>query len=311
MGTLYLWVFGSFVAGLVLAAAWWAVWGRRDALPRGAVSSVTAVAGLLVLLGVLVTRLMGAPMLLPFDLSGPVVDWYRDYRFAALLLLGIVGSALLVLPVRRRGGGGAADLTRRSPLTFARPRWFVAPGIVLSCVLALTIVAGAASEPDETTGRSTMYVVDLGGERSMGTSIYGWFYSVPALVCIVVLVAVTLAGMALVARPALRDDRELDVHVRSIRTRTIVVAATGTLVLHLSQILGSLAGTASARSGFATSEGHVWFWTSFSALEPALTAASVLCAASGVALWGTVALSGITARRHVPAAPGALVGSSR
>lgn len=59
-----------------------------------------------------------------------------------------------------------------------------------------------------------------------------------------------------------------------------------------------LAGTASIREMFATSEGPVRFWTSFSALEPALNVASMASAAFGVALWASVALTGMPGRRH-------------
>ena len=136
----------------------------------------------------------------------------------------------------------------------------------------------------------------------MGTNIYGWFYSVPAMICVGILLAVALVAMSLVARPAPAEDREQDVRVRAIRTRNIVVAVTGALLLHLGDIFNSLAGTASIRSTFTTSEGPVSFWTTFSALQPAFVAASMLCAALGIALWAAVALSAVPSRRRVPVA---------
>lgn len=298
MAWVYLWVFGSVVAGIVFAVVWRLIWGRGSVLPVGSVGGFTLAAGLLALLGEIVTRVLGSPFLLPFEVPAPVRVWHLDTRFVVPVLLGILGVALLALPARARGGRGAAELTRRSLVSFARARWFVAPSVALALILLLTILAGAASEPDPTTGRYTAYTVDLGRGTSMGTTIYGWFFSVPALISVGVLLVVTVAGMSLVARPALAEDRELDIRVRTIRTRNLVSAATGALLLHLGAIFGSLAGTASIRSTISTSEGPVKFWTTFSALQPALATASVLCAAVGIALWAAVALSAVPSRRR-------------
>lgn len=300
MTQLYLWVFGSFVAGLVLAVSWWVGVGRKRALPPGAVSCWTLAAGLFVLLGALALRVVDAGPILGVDLPAGLSSWYWDYRFAVLPAVGLVGSTFLLLPVRARGGRGTADLARRSFVSFVHARWFLAPAVVLSVIVLLTVVAGAASQPDDETGRSTRYVVELGTDHSMATIIYGWFFSVPALTVVALLLVVTVLGMSLVARPALADDREQDISVRTARTRTMIVASTGTLLLHLGQVLASLAGTASMRGEFATSVGRVRSWTTFSALEPALLAASLVSAALGIALWGVVALSGVPSRRRVP-----------
>ncbi|TDW29207.1 hypothetical protein [Cryobacterium psychrophilum] len=300
MTWLYLLVFGSLVAGIILALAWWLIWGRRAGLPFGPASGFTITAGLLALVGDIVRRLLDASILLPFDVPRFLSDWYWDYRFTVPLLVGILSVVFLAFPVHARGGRGTAELTRRSPISFARARWFLAPGVLLALILLITVVAGAASEPDSVTGRYTMYSVDLGGERGMGTGIYGWFFSIPAMILTGILIVISIVGLSLIARPALAEDQERDIRVRTIRTRNIVVAGTGALLLHLGLIFSSLAGTASIRAWFTTSEGPVAFWTTFSALQPVFTAASMLCAALGIALWATIALSAIPSRRRVP-----------
>lgn len=300
MAWLYLLIFGPLVAGVILALVWWLIWGRKTALPVGPARGFTLAAGLLGLLGEIAMTLLGTPFLLPFAVSRYLSAWYADYRFAIPLLLGILVLVLLAFPVHARGGQGAAELTRRSFVSFVRGRWFVAPGVLLALILLITIVAGAASQPDPMSGRYTMYFVDLGGERGMGTSIYGWFNSVPAMIITGVLIVITIIGLSLIARPALAEDREQDVHVRTIRSRNIVAAGSGALLLHLALIFSSLAGTASIRSIFSTSEGPVRFWTTFSALEPAFNIASILCAVLGVAFWACIALSAIPLRRGVP-----------
>lgn len=303
MPMVYLWVFGTLAAGIVLAVVWQLVRGRHAAFPLGPVAGFTLAAGLLALVGEVATRLMDvSSFLLPFELPPSIGLWYRDYHFTVSLLLGILGVALLAFPVRAHRGRGTAELARRSLMSFARARWFIVPGIVLALTLTLTLLAGAASQPDMATGRYTAYTVDVGRGVSMGTNIYGWFYSVPAMISLGVLLAVALVGMSLVARPALAEDRDEDVRVRTLRTRNIVVASTGVLLLHLGDIFSSLAGAASMRSTISTSEGPVSFWTTFSALQPALVVASLLCAALGVAAWTVVALSAVPSRRRVPVA---------
>lgn len=74
-------------------------------------------------------------------------------------------------------------------------------------ILLLTIVAGRASQPEESTGRYTMYFLDLGAGNSVGTGIYGWFYSIPSLILTGILILSTVVSLFLIARPALAEDR--------------------------------------------------------------------------------------------------------
>ena len=300
MTWLYLSVFGSMVGGLLVAVAGWLIWGRKITLPTGSIRWFTIAAGILALLAEIATRFVGVSILLPFQMPRGLSDWYFDYRFVVPVAFGILVVALLSFPVQARGARGAAELTRRSFVSFVRPRWFIAPGVLLALVLLITIVAGAASQPGPESGNYTMYFVDLGGERGMGTSVYGWFYSLPAMILTGILIVVTIVALSLIARPALAEDSVHDVCVRTVRSRNIIAAGTGALMLHLGLIFGSLAATASVRSTFSTSEGSVTFWTTFSALQPSFDAASMLCAALGVALWATVVLSALASRHRVP-----------
>jgi hypothetical protein len=303
MGWYYFVVLGPVLLGIVLSLVWWLVRGRRTRLPDGGVTAFSLAAGLLLALGAIVPRLMGTS-LLPLDLPMELWLWYMDYRFAIPLVLGILGVALLAFPLRARKGRGIAELTPRTPLSYGRGRWLVAPAIVLAVTLILTFAAGAASQPDPQTGHYTMYFVDLGGERGMGTNIYGWYNSIPCLILIAVMTVFTTFTLFLVARPPLDHDQEQDVQLRIIRTRNVFAVGTGALLLHLGLILGSLAGTASLRGGFSTAEGTMSSWTEFAALEPALRIAGEAAAGLGIACWLTVALSAIPSRRKTPVAAG-------
>ncbi|HEV7950120.1 MAG TPA: hypothetical protein VGP24_10160, partial [Glaciihabitans sp.] len=240
------------------------------------------------------------PFALQFERPSWFADWYQDFRYTGPLVLGIIGMVLLAFPIRARSGRGSAELTRRTPLSFAKGLWIATPVVVVALILVVTVTAGAASRPDPESGHYTMYFVDLGGERGMGTNIYGWFNSIPCLILIGVMISIAIINLFLIARPALDQDHFRDAAVRTVRTRNVLMVGTGALLMHLGLIFGSLAGTASIRSSFATSEGPVAFWTTFAALGPWLSAASSVSAALGFALWTTVALSAIPSKRLAP-----------
>ena len=290
-------IWSPVLAGLIVALAWWLLRGRRTGLPDGSNRVMPVVAGLILLLGLAAEQLVGMPLFLPFDVPTGVMTWYMDYRFTLPLLLGILGLALLAFPVHPRAGRGAAELSPRTPTSFGRRWWFAAPIVLVAFIVMMTVIAGTASSPDPTTGRYTMYFVDIGGQHGMGSSIYGWFYSVPCLVLLAILLAVAYLDLFLISRPALDHDHLRDVLVRTVRTRNVLAIVSGALLVHLGSILASLAGTASMRSKFTGAGGTVTSWTTFAALEPVFFGASLVALALGVALWATVLLSAIPARQ--------------
>ncbi|PVE19852.1 hypothetical protein DDA93_00295 [Arthrobacter sp. Bz4] len=298
MAWLHFVVWGPVYMGIGLALAWWGIRGRKNGLPGGRLSVVTFATGLLLLIVGIGLRLISGPFSLRLDIPTEFWEWYRDYRFIVPLLLGILAMSVLALPVRARTGRGTANLAPRTPLSFTNKWWLITPGLVLSLIVTLTIAAGMASEPDARTGRYTMYFVDTGGGRSMGTGIYGWFSSLPSLILLGIMMVVAAIALFLIARPALNDDQEQDAHTRIIRTSNVLMVGTGALLWHLGLIFGSLAATASLRGNFSTSQGNVRSWTTFAALEPTLNIASIVAPALGFALWGAVTLSAIPSRRR-------------
>lgn len=291
-------VMSPVVVGLVLALGWWALRGRSTGLPGGRYGPISGMVGLLLVLGVVAERLVGAPLILPFNVPSVVSEWYMDYRFTLPLLLGILGLVLLAFPVRPRAGRGAADLSPRTPTSFGRRWWFVVPAVLIALILLVTVIAGAASSPDPTTGRYFVYNVDTGGQFTMGTSIYGWFYSIPCLILLAIMLTAAYLDLFLISRPAMDHDHGWDVHVRTVRTRNVLAITTGALLAHLGYILESLAGTASMRGQFTAAGGTVTSWTTFAALEPVLRVGGGIFLALGVAIWATVLLSAIPVRQQ-------------
>ncbi|MEI3868101.1 hypothetical protein V6S02_13545 [Microbacterium sp. CCNWLW134] len=303
MGVLVVAVFGSLIVGVLGAVGWFALRGRRQALAGGTVRGVTLGVGAVGFASYLSTVLLGASFLFPVSLAVPfqLFDLSAQYRFLIPLIVGIALVAALAFPWPSRRSAGVAELSRRGVFRFSRGRWFIAPLVVLGFILLLTIPAGLASRPDEATGFYTAYVIELGGENSVGTGIYGWFYSVPALVALAVLAVVTLGVLAAIARPRLGLNPAGESRTRQLRSRNVFVAATAALSLHLATVLQSLAGTASLRGSFSSSIGTFSVWTPFAALEIVLTVGSYVAAALGAGLWAAVALSAVPARRTTPA----------
>jgi hypothetical protein len=288
-------VFGASLIGVALGVGWWAFRRPRRIL-AGSVAATTGIAGVLAVGVDLATRVVGAgPVMLMLPPPPATAVWLFDYRYTLPLVAGCLGLALLAFPIRRREGSGSADLAPRSPATFAKAWWFVPPGTVLGIVLTVTIAAGSASEPDPVTGKYDMYTVDAGA-MSVGTTIYGWHFSIPALVALAVLLLLALLDLILIARPPLLPDRAADTAIRSLRTRNVLVAVTGSLLLHLGMVCASLSATASVRGGMATPGGEMFLWSPMAALEPIFTAAITVATALGIALWTTLALPAVPAR---------------
>ncbi|MBM7846908.1 hypothetical protein [Arthrobacter roseus] len=167
---------------------------------------------------------------------------------------------------------------------------------IVGVIVIVTVLAGMASEPDD-EGLWRSITVDF-GTTTIGTGIYGWYYSVPALALLAVLLAATVLALWLIARPALGVDHANDVLTRRWRTRNIVAVASGALLLHLSAVFNSVAGSASFHATVPVeADVLATFGPSFAALEPILTVGSFAAASVGYALWVGVLLSTTGARR--------------
>lgn len=295
---LYWFLFGDVTAGLIVGAAWWIAWGRRRGFTSKGLASSAAIAGLVGVLGELCVRLLGGSWGLLFGpgVPGEVSLWILEYRYVYPLVLGLVALLALALPLRTRATPGSADLTRRSLLTYARPWWLIAAGVLLVLVLALTVGAGALSEPDE-LGRYTAYTIN-GGVAMASTAIYGWYYSVPAMVLIAVVIVMAAVDLWLISRPPLGADPEGDRADRRLRSRNVVTVLAGALFVHLSVVLNSLHGTSSISLMGTTTQGPAVFWSTFSALGPTLAVGAFITMATGIALWTIVATSGLRVRNR-------------
>lgn len=264
-------------------------WRRRAPAPRAVRRWVFASASLGILVMVAVAVVSVGPF---FGLRGSIADVGVSARFVVPLVAGLLAVPLALLPSARRQDEASAVLARRTLLTFAPRGGLVTFGAVVAVVLALTLAAGMASRPDA-EGRWREYWVDV-GVMSMGTEIYGWYYSVPALVLLAALLVLVAVALAVIARPPLAADVAADTATRRWRARHVLTLATGAVLLHLSRILSSLSGTASMEGGTSTTDGWMIAYGRFAGLEGPLLAASQMAGAVGWACWFLVLLTALT-----------------
>jgi len=275
------------LVGGLLAVGVWAVRRRGEVRLSGRLGAFAIVGGLLpVLVNSGESLLLVAPD--PFDETA----WLgiRQAQYATPVVAGIVAVAVLAIPGRRRPPGSAAEIARRTAFTFVstgRLAGLIAATLV---TIAVTVAAGAASAPDS-AGRYTSFSLRLGSVTA-GTTIYGWFFSLPSLAALAILLAATILALARIARPPLGEAREHEAAIRRIRSRNVVAAATAAIAFHLSSVFDSLAGTSMLAGTVPSREaGTITVRTTFAALTPVLSVGWIVLACLAVALCAGVALA--------------------
>ncbi len=279
-------VWGPVVMAAVLAVLIRLTVLRRAPRLSAAHATLTVAAGALPALAIV------APRYTAFQ--GPIMD--LTTRAVLPLALGVISVLFLIVPLPTRRRPRTAQLTRRTIRGFLRPVWPIALLSLTATVAAVSVSAGLASRPDD-LGHYTLYWIRIGTEgMEAGAGIYGWHYSLPSLVTLVVLLAVTFCAWLLIPRPAWRDDIEQDAAERRLRAANIGRVSCAAVLAHLAVVLQSLRGTATLVGSTQTEElGLVTAGTSFAAIGPALHWASAIAFTLGLALWLVVAICPVPA----------------
>lgn len=291
MWSILLMLFAPCVAGLVAAILIRVLWLRDVPRLSRAVTVVTVLAGALPVLALLLMRAYA--WLTPVAL---VRDGYERERLSAMLplLSGVVAVLLLSLPAPRRARPMSADLAPRSVRTFLQGRWVAGVVVGSALTVGLTVAMGIPSRRDE-SGRFTQRWVDIGtaGVRS-GFGTYGWYYSVPALIALALLLAVAALAWWSIPRPAWDAWPEQDAARRRLRAENIGRVVLGAVIVHLGFVLRHLAGEATTFSQIGTQQaGTVTIPSPLAAMEPVFAWASLLAEALGLALWLIAAFTAI------------------
>lgn len=220
-------------------------------------------------------------------------------RAALPIALGIGAIALLLIRPSTPRPAATASLAPRTMRTFTSLAWIITlPGLVLA-IVALTWAAGAASVSDH-EGYRTMYEVTVGTAGSVGTTIYGWYYSLPSLLLLAALVALTIFAWWWIPRRAWDGDVDRDTAFRRLQASNIGRAACGALLVHLGVVLSSLAATSELGGVFSSDDlGTVRVGASFAAIGALLWWSGEIVRVAGLAMWVIIALTGMpTAERR-------------
>ncbi|GAA4349169.1 hypothetical protein [Microbacterium rhizosphaerae] len=276
-----------FVLGF-LAAVVWMVMRRHGVSLSGRLAALAVVGGLLPVL-VAVWYTATGVMVDLFVLLGPDVFMVlQDARFIAPLVAGILGILILSIPGRRPRLVPAADIARRTAFTFLPRGWVITLAAVTVGTVVVTCAAGLLSTGDDDTFSFPI------GTMTVGTTIYGWHASAPALILLIILLAAGWTALWLIARPPVADTRDVDIAARRTRSRNIAAVITGGIAFHLAVILQSLAGTASLTGTVpSATAGDITVHSPFAALAPVLQASSVLATCVAVAVCLTVTLTAV------------------
>jgi hypothetical protein len=278
--------------GGVVAVGIWLATRRGGTSLSGRAGVLAAIGGLVPVVVSCLYSVVGVTPQLLAPMGPDVSVGVLDAGFVTPLAAGLVGLVMLCVPGRRNPSASAAGIARRTAFTFLSAGWTVALMAIVGVTIALSLAAGLASVPDQ-TGRYTMFSFQIGTMR-VGTTIYGWYYSIPAMFLLMMLIGTAWAGLALVARPPLDDAREQDAAVRRTRSRNIASVTTGAITFHLAAILGSLARTSKLGGGLATdTAGVINVGSPFAALGTFLDASSIVATCLGAVLCLSVALTAV------------------
>jgi hypothetical protein len=187
---------------------------------------------------------------------------------AVAIAPGIGGAAALLViaisPFPRRApedGVRRADLVPRGMATFG-PRWgFILPLVAAALLVVLLIATGVTASPDGDGRMRTLLVYvpqeDLSGHVQLGGfygDVYpGWFYGVPILIAVALLILMLLAALdrvALAPRIGPAEAAALDRLLHTAMTRFVMLFGSAVIVLYL----GAVALTA----GESTRDSSQW-----------------------------------------------------
>ena len=284
------------VIGVVVSILLIRTWPRLlPSLPRRV--RILAAVGLGVALAVEVVMVASGSW--PFQSVGftTPLQWLSlipgDWQFAAPLLGGVIVTALQCVPTPSGPRREVAELAPRTPFTFASAAWLRGTGIAVAVAVLLAVTGGLASRPDE-DGAYTMWLQDA-GLGIVGRLIYGWAFSGPSLLLLLLLTVTTLLGLTLIARPPIAEDTAGDVAARRARSRTILVTACGAVLIHVGTVLIFFAYTANLSTGVSVGDAVVPVYPPFAVLAPALLGLGIGAIIVGFVLWCRLFIEQLTA----------------
>ncbi|MCD2441825.1 hypothetical protein LQ757_05980 [Agromyces sp. SYSU K20354] len=212
-----------------------------------------------------------------------------EARYAIPIAAATVAVAVYALVGSRRTDPqplGAVDLSPRSVWSYGSRSWFAGWWTLTGLMAGTVLLAGLASSTDE-HGRHTMIFIQMGSANA-GTTFFGWWFGIPVLVALAVLILVVQLALWRIARPAAPANpvqRERDRGDRRNRTRTVLSIAAGAVAFTLGVSWNFLGRSSQLAGGLSAPDGvPIEVGTSFAALAVPLTVLGILLEGLGVAL---------------------------
>lgn len=147
----------------------------------------------------------------------------------------------------------SANLTPRSWRTVMPRRWLRAGAEIIVMFLVIVVFCGVTARVDD-RGRSRVIGFETADQSSSASPYPGWFYGIPALIALAVLVGAALVALQRIGATAAFphvDDTEADLQWRTASASTVLKLAVGAMLFSL----GGIAMIAGQAMGNAVIEG--------------------------------------------------------
>lgn len=230
----------ALAVAIIVAVVWVIVRRRgRAALPER-IAPVIAAARRRALLAVLVAVLvfvLGAALglLLPELLGLPLA--VTPLAAAAVGLLVYAATPPRSVEVAE-GEPRTAQLEHRSWLSYIPRGWLHACIEIVVIFVAVVVFCGITAMDDE-QGRSRAIGFTVGDNATVGTPYPGWYYGVPALIGLVVLIGATIVALQRIGSTAVfpnPEDADNDAQWRRASASVVLKLATGAVLFSLGGI---------------------------------------------------------------------------
>ncbi|MDQ0030338.1 hypothetical protein [Arthrobacter bambusae] len=174
------------VLGGVLAVGAWLGTRRHGTSLSGRAGVLAAVGGLVPMVVSCLYSIVGVTPQLLTAIGPDAGMGVLEVRFVTPLAAGLVALVMLCVRGRRKPSTATAGIARRTAFTFLSAGWTVAVVAIVVVTIGLSLAAGLASVPDR-VGNYTVLTFQIGTMR-VGTTIYGWYYSVPTMFLLMALI---------------------------------------------------------------------------------------------------------------------------
>jgi hypothetical protein len=200
--------------------------------------------------------------------------WYAASPAAAAVCMAVVLGVFVRERVRPETP--VIPVVRRGWVSFLSPQVAVVAIVALALFTITTLVAGAASRPDDNGWYSILEIPV--GDGAGSSTFFGWAYGVPALVAIAALTALVWASLRADAlRPFVRPETvAAETESRRVTAALLARLFTATVLLTLGGAWLMIGGAGTSSVGFSMpGVGTYMFSAGYASFAPAFVVAGV------------------------------------